>query len=444
VTFHIDVSQLWHEDSLLRGYNDERVIMFSLLRSLVSGLTLLFVLSACGGGGSSVEDGRLPADLKELTSNRFMASVLFDADGDGDQDLALGSIDRDDNPRDRLLLNDGKGVFTFADKGRLPLRYGGANYGTVELHARDFDGDGDQDVIASVHGPLDSNPDDAELQFYLNDGTGQFSDATTTYFPAGIHGGDVTILDFDSDTDLDLLVAPGFGTGFPTQIYTNDGSGVFTASSYTGFTNFNELKAADVDSDGDLDIVDLPSISFNNGSNSLTSTFFTIDTATNSIMHQFLTDAAGGNPLIVAVQFEFLSHDGLPIKVFQLDGMGVLIDVSITLFPDAPNAIHPRNFHVRDFDGNGTQDLLIADHGFDSQPFPGAQNILILQNLDGSLIDGTDRLPQLSDFSHDIAVGDVDGDGDIDIFTSNLQNSASPGVSHLSLNDGAGNFSLER
>ncbi len=50
----------------------------------------------------------------------------------------------------------------------------------------------------------------------------------------------------------------------------------------------------------------------------------------------------------------------------------------------------------------------------------------------------------VSDFTHDAAIGDIDGDGDIDIYASNLP---VPGGAvqppYFMINDGTGNFTLE-
>jgi hypothetical protein len=82
--------------------------------------------------------------------------------------------------------------------------------------------------------------------------------------------------------------------------------------------------------------------------------------------------------------------------------------------------INPREFSFTDFNGDGILDLFIADHGYDAPPFPGYQNRLYLsQSGSASWTDATTNLPQLSDFTHSVCTGDVNGDSKVDIFVGN-------------------------
>ncbi|MBO0346817.1 FG-GAP-like repeat-containing protein [Roseibium limicola] len=80
---------------------------------------------------------------------------------------------------------------------------------------------------------------------------------------------------------------------------------------------------------------------------------------------------------------------------------------------------HPRNYVFADFNGDGKEDIFIAGHGYDEDPFPGEQNHLIFGVGDGSFTDATSNLPGIIDFSHGTAAADVDADGDLDIYIAN-------------------------
>jgi hypothetical protein len=66
---------------------------------------------------------------------------MGDLDGDGDLDLVLAK-GRHNPLRDRVLLNNGKGVFTASDLGPIADR-------TYTLRIADLDEDGDLDVLTS-------------------------------------------------------------------------------------------------------------------------------------------------------------------------------------------------------------------------------------------------------------------------------------------------------
>ena len=93
------------------------------------------------------------------------APVFGDLDGDGDQDMMLGAVDRENIPKDYLLINDGQGNFSEAPSSNMPARYGGANFGTVQLRAGDFDDDGDNDDVKMLDGVYIYNNVDEECFF---------------------------------------------------------------------------------------------------------------------------------------------------------------------------------------------------------------------------------------------------------------------------------------
>jgi hypothetical protein len=78
---------------------------------------------------------------------------------------------------------------------------------------------------------------------------------------------------------------------------------------------------------------------------------------------------------------------------------------------------HPRQAVIADFDGDGRNDLFIGDHGYDDAPY-GNQNTLLLNKVNGFL-DGTNLLPQYTDFSHGLVVADFDNNGKPDLLILN-------------------------
>jgi hypothetical protein len=94
---------------------------------------------------------------------------------------------------------------------------------------------------------------------------------------------------------------------------------------------------------------------------------------------------------------------------------------------------------VADFNGDERPDIFVPDGGMDTEPFPGRQNTLVLSVPGGRLVDATANLPQQNDFTHSAAAGDIDGDGDNDLYLGNswAQNMIDP---QILINDGSGEF----
>lgn len=78
---------------------------------------------------------------------------------------------------------------------------------------------------------------------------------------------------------------------------------------------------------------------------------------------------------------------------------------------------HPRQVAIADFDGDGRNDVFIADHGYDDAPY-GNQNTLLLNKSTG-FVDGTNLLPQYADFSHGLIMADFDNNGKLDLLVLN-------------------------
>lgn len=102
------------------------------------------------------------------------------------------------------------------------------------------------------------------------------------------------------------------------------------------------------------------------------------------------------------------------------------------------STVHARESVVADFNGDGIDDIFIADHGYDAAPFPGYKNTLLLGKAGGGFTNATSRLPNIKDFSHSATAADIDGDGDLDLFVGNINGGKSG--PYILLNNGSAKF----
>lgn len=188
-----------------------------------------------------------------------VAATFFDADGDGDADLYTGSGGYALPPTDpalqgRLYINDGQGHFSKKEDALPSLLI---NTGCVK--AEDIDGDGDQDLFIGGRATPQQYPLAPESKLLFNDGAGRFTDRTSTFAPKLQRPGMVTDaawVDVNADHINDLVIA---GEWMPVKVFINhrnrleDASDRYIKFASTGW--WNRILAADLDGDGDQDLV---------------------------------------------------------------------------------------------------------------------------------------------------------------------------------------------
>ena len=280
----------------------------------------------------------------------------------------------------RLFLNDRTGRFTEA-----PLRLPAHQSNTTDLVLADVDGDLDLDLVcANARG----NCPGTQNRLYRNDGTGTFTDVTAGNMPVDSDSPlAVAVGDVDGDGDLDLVWANTFAQN---RLYLNDGAGAFVDATAANLpvdrNNTADVVLADLDGDGDLDVI------FGNAGASY---FGIVETN----------------------------------RVLQNDGSGRFIDVTATHYPgdrDETSAVA-----AGDVDGDGDADLVCGNTNSSPYAYRGAQDRLYLNDGTGRFTDATGQLPALFNHSSELALEDMDLDGDLDLLASRQT---------FLVNDGAGNF----
>jgi len=173
-----------------------------------------------------------------------------DLDGDGDLDLAVAQFGYDDGET-RWLENRGGLRFESHMLQYLP--------GPIHCPIADLDGDGDLDIVSLV------SQEWAEIYACVNDGRGEFS-------PKLLYGSSnedfgsssLSVHDLDGDGDPDLLYTNGDAFDYipprprpwhGIQWLENRGGLEFTFRRLGDFPGVTGAHPADVDGDGDLDVV---------------------------------------------------------------------------------------------------------------------------------------------------------------------------------------------
>lgn len=179
-----------------------------------------FRLATANGGGLEF----VPNPSEDVASDlatEAMGTLLFDADGDGDQDLyiASGGVEspaNDSSYEDRLYLNDGTGKFIHAE-GALPK----IAESTFSVVSADFDRDGDLDLAVGGRIVPGQYPIAGNSRIFRND-NGEFTDVTEVMIPEFLGTGLVTSLlwtDCNHDGWIDILAAHEWG---PIKVFLND------------------------------------------------------------------------------------------------------------------------------------------------------------------------------------------------------------------------------
>ncbi|WP_317039867.1 VCBS repeat-containing protein [Kriegella aquimaris] len=202
--------------------------------------------------------------LEDDKSSEDMGALLFDADGDGDNDLYVVSggyeFARDSKAlQDRLYLNDGTGNFIKANPTSLPkISTSGSN-----VYHADFDKDGREDLLILGRQVPGNYPSPATSYILRNESSRdnvKFNFATEMQPPEFENLGMATnaiITDFNSDGRPDIIIV---GEWMPIRVFENTDTGFEEVSEDMGLTKDTtgwwwSIEQGDFDQDGDMDYV---------------------------------------------------------------------------------------------------------------------------------------------------------------------------------------------
>ncbi|TGE20414.1 hypothetical protein E5K00_20675 [Hymenobacter aquaticus] len=337
----------------------------------------VFQFRAAAVGGTGMFPSGNEFNAASLATVFEMA--VADLDGDGDLDVVTPSSET----RVVVRKNDGRGGFpvtnaTVAEVGYKP----------ISVILADVDSDGDVDMLAVNSESLLPNQQSTTVTVRLNDGNGAF--AAPTIAANGI----VTVqarptalaaADVDADGDLDLVVATAGsyagGTG-RVSIRLNNGAGVFGGNTeVTVAKPCNGLAVADIDNDGDVDLLSA-------------------------------------------------DYDSNTLSVRKNDGTGQFSGTgSISIIAGGTGVWSTRDIKMGDLDGDGDLDVIIRNK-------QGESVDIFLNDGQGNFSSGQ-RI--YSQGTACLGLSDLDGDGDLDILTQYGQDGTSSAISTY-FNNGQGRF----
>lgn len=309
-----------------------------------------------------------------------MDAEAADIDNDGDLDLVI-AVEFAGN---KILINDGTGVFIDESASRLPTK----EYDTEDIAIADFDGNGSLDIFFV-------SEDNQTNEYYLNNGNGTFTDLSDEIPVTGTSNAVLTA-DINQDGFPDLLM----GNNGPNMILINNGQGLFSNQSSSRLPQINDitqdLALGDLDIDGDLDLL-----------------------IANEDANRYLMNI----------------------------GNGFFVDRTQSRLPLLPGIEETREVDLADIDGDNDFDIYFANVII-FQSGNSAQDRLLTNQTGSFTDATSSRLPSFNTNTMDADFFDIDRDGDFDIvkgdfgpLDDNSGNYSGNNLARVLLNNGNGFFS---
>lgn len=401
-----------------------------MIRYLILFTPFLCFLASCGQGtilGKNPRSQHFKERSIEALSNipgSLQQALLTKLKKGVHDDLVLLTRVGDDKSGIHVLLNNGKGRFIPKDNIRLEEK---DKLHTFFIAAADFDQDGAEDLIL-----LGNSPEGVTAKILFNNKKGYFYEKENHVLPPvrrGIERVDLIDVDHDGNIDLfftgaKLLDARGEVDKFQTQVMVNNGKGQFRDDTKMLMPPMRPgiVATSFADYDGD-DAVDVflvygsgqNAILINNGLGKFSDeTSQLLPPITGHSTHADWADFDDDkdNDILVVtngIDEKYREYPSEYSYILENNGHGRFKKRSLKVFPNVPS----HKVFLLDVDGNKTVDVI----------FLTQQGPHLLKGLGkwGFSLETRTAFPEFIPVS-DMAFGDVDGDGYLDIFLITAKN----------------------
>lgn len=301
----------------------------------------------------------------------------------------------------------------------------------------DYDSDGDLDLLLAGFTGASS------ARVYRNDGNGSFTDVQAGL--VGVYYSSAAWGDYDNDGDLDILLAGWTGSGSVTKIYRNDGAGGFVdISAPLVGVHLGSVAWADYDNDGALDVL----VAGTTSAVDWTCTSPTTKLYRNNGHGSFTEVSAGLVPVACgsAAWGDYDKNGRLDLlltgdtgsgnyvsKLYRNDGGGVFTEQATGL-----TGVRDSSMAWGDYDNDGDLDIVLAGATAPGGAFGCASPISKVYRNDGNASFTNIAAPLTSTACGSAVWGDYDNDGRLDILLTG--SSAAGASSQVYHNDGGGVF----
>lgn len=360
------------------------------------------------GDASAASDGGLFQPFVQIPMDAMLEAVAIgDVTGDSRNDVVATTSFYTEGG----LINDSALlVFVQQNDGSLaaPVRYNigwpSPQYISGSVAIGDFNNDGRMDVAVPYVGGIG---------LFFQNSQGTLDPVSVALFPQSpfttpnlIRAGD-----FNSDGRTDIAGAAENSSGGSVDIYLQDTSGALTAPAQypvAGSLVFGDLETGDLDGDGRTDVVVMNGEGFD-------ANIQILYQEANGTMGTLAPYSVGNKQISHAIAVGDLTGDCLDDVATNVSGNGLYV----FLYPqkqgnlDTPKAYplpqESNAMKIADLDGDGRNDLVVLQNGY-------PHISIYLQQNNGLAVPLNIPFPIIENPSpHALAIGDVNGDGLLDI-----------------------------